>query len=152
MALDLHRDFFGWPFHSSLLSDREFLGSASSQPRSSFTGDMRMDMTERPEAYDLTADMPGLDEKDVKLELKNRTLTIRGESKQESEEKEGEEVVRTSFTQRSFQRSFRLPTDVEEDGISASMDKGVLKLTMPRRSTEASGRVISIGAPKSTES
>mmetsp|Transcript_9514 Transcript_9514/g.17151 ORF Transcript_9514/g.17151 Transcript_9514/m.17151 type:complete len:153 (-) Transcript_9514:326-784(-) len=151
MALDTHRDFFGWPFHSSLMADREFLGNAHPQARPSFNSDVRLDMAERPEAYDLTADMPGLDEKDVKLELKNRTLTIRGESKQESEEKEGEDVVRTSISHRSFQRSFRLPNDVEEEGISASMDKGVLKLTLPRRSIEAAARMISVSSPKPIE-
>mmetsp|Transcript_1091 Transcript_1091/g.2556 ORF Transcript_1091/g.2556 Transcript_1091/m.2556 type:complete len:155 (-) Transcript_1091:282-746(-) len=147
MALDLHRDFM-WPFSASVFGDSPFGSSALGSRLDSSSDMMKLDLQERPEAYDMFADMPGLGEKDVKIELKNRMLTISGESKHESEEKDGDRVLRSSFSQRSFMRSVRLPQDVDEEGISASMDKGVLKLTLPRRNVEAGSRVIAVEGGK----
>mmetsp|Transcript_17666 Transcript_17666/g.45983 ORF Transcript_17666/g.45983 Transcript_17666/m.45983 type:complete len:153 (+) Transcript_17666:161-619(+) len=148
MAVDLDQDF-AWPFGRSPFGDNPFRDSApDSRPDSS---DMKLDMQERPEGYEILAEMPGLDEKDVKIELKNRTLTIRGESKKEREEKDGDRVVRSSFSQRSCARSVRLPQDVDAEGISAIMDKGVLKLTLPKRNAQSGSRTIPVGGGKATK-
>jgi HSP20 family protein len=82
--------------------------------------------------YSLTVEIPGVDEKDVKLEIVNDTLTICGEKKQEKEEK-GKNYYRMERSYGSFQRVLCLPDDVDQDNIKASFSKGILTVTLPRK-------------------
>ena len=91
----------------------------------------RVDVAETDEAITITADLPGVDEKDVDLTLVNGVLTLRGEKKAEKEEKEKNyHVVERSYG--SFTRSFRLPDTVNPDKVAARFDKGVLIITVPK--------------------
>jgi len=73
-----------------------------------------------------------LEEKDVTLTLRDGVLTIKGERKQEREEKaENYHVMERSFG--SFQRSLRLPDTIDENSVEARFDKGVLKITAAKR-------------------
>jgi HSP20 family protein len=89
------------------------------------------DVTETPEALELSAELPGCDPKDVDISLDGRMLTIRGEKKAESDKKEGSRhVVERSYG--SFMRSMTLPFAIDSNKIEAKFDKGVLKLHLPK--------------------
>ena len=83
------------------------------------------------EAYEITAELPGLDEKSIEVKLANGVLSIKGEKQEEKEEKE-KDYYRRERSFGSFERSFQLPDDVEEDKIAASFKNGILSVTLPK--------------------
>jgi HSP20 family protein len=91
----------------------------------------RVDVSEDDNAYEITAEMPGVEEKDVDITVKDDRLTLRGEKKSEKEEKK-KDYHMTERSYGSFERSFTLPTDVNADKIKADFAKGVLTLTLPK--------------------
>jgi HSP20 family protein len=89
------------------------------------------DVTETDKEIQVTAELPGLEEKDVQINFADDVLTISGEKKAEKEEKdENYRVVERSYG--SFSRSLQLPRGIDPDSIKASMAKGVLKVTVPK--------------------
>lgn len=82
--------------------------------------------------YAISVEVPGVDQKDVKIEIANNTLTIKGEKKQEKEEKE-ENYYRMERSFGSFQRVLALPEDADHDGVKATFKNGVLTLKLPRK-------------------
>ena len=102
-----------------------------------------MDLVETDEHFVLRADLPGLTENDVNIELEDNVLTVSGERKTEQEDKrEGFYRVERSFGQ--FRRSLTLPEGVDAEGISANFDKGVLEVRIPKPE-ERKPRRIEIG-------
>ena len=91
-----------------------------------------LDLSATDKEYAITVEIPGVDEKDVKLELAKDTLTIRGEKKQEKEEKD-KNYYRMERSYGSFQRLLSLPDDADQDSIKAKFKNGVLKVTMLRK-------------------
>jgi HSP20 family protein len=92
-----------------------------------------MDLVEKAGAFEITAELPGLEEKDVEVKLANNMLTIRGEKREEKEERDKDKQVYLSERRYGvFQRSFRIPVGVELDRIEASFAKGVLTVTLPK--------------------
>lgn len=90
-----------------------------------------VDFKETDKAYEVSAELPGVEEKDVELTLSNGILTIKGEKKQEKkEEKEGYHRMERYYG--SFSRSFELPADVDVGKVAAEFDKGVLRVTLPK--------------------
>jgi HSP20 family protein len=90
-----------------------------------------VDIKEDENRIVLTSDLPGVDQKDIKVTVEDGTLTLSGERKFEKEtEEENFHRVERSFG--SFQRSFSLPETVDDDKISASYKNGVLELTLPK--------------------
>jgi HSP20 family protein len=90
-----------------------------------------MDLVETEEHFVLRADLPGLAQEDVSIELEDNVLTVSGERKAEHEEKkEGFYRVERSFGQ--FRRSLTLPDGVDADAITATFDKGVLEVRIPK--------------------
>jgi len=90
-----------------------------------------IDVTESDREIEITAELPGLEEKDVQLNVADNVLTIRGEKKAEKEDKQKDyHVVERSYG--SFYRAFELPAGVEVDKIKADIAKGVLKVTVPK--------------------
>jgi HSP20 family protein len=88
------------------------------------------------------AEVPGLDPKDIDISLSDGLLTIKGEKKQEREEKEENyHLVERSYG--AFTRSIQLPKEVQSDKISASYKNGVLKVTLPK-SEEAKKKEVKI--------
>lgn len=86
-----------------------------------------VDVTETGKEIEITAELPGLEEKDVPVNLADNVLTIRGEKKAEKEEKDKTyRLVERSYG--SFMRSLELPEGVDANAIKASIDKGVLKV------------------------
>jgi HSP20 family protein len=104
-----------------------------------------VDIKETDKSLTLTAELPGIDEKDVELSVRNGMLTLKGEKKYEHEE-EKEDVHMLERSYGSFQRSFRLPDTVDTDRIEARFDKGVLKVAMPKKAeAAAAAKKIAIG-------
>jgi HSP20 family protein len=90
-----------------------------------------MEVTETDKAIEVSTELPGIEEKDVDISLANDVLTIRGEKRAEKEEKnKSYRLVERSYG--SFERSLALPPGVDTGAIKASMDKGVLKITLPK--------------------
>ncbi len=89
------------------------------------------DALNKEDCYEIRVELPGVTEKDVEISIENNSLTIRGEKRSEREEKDKNYY----FSERrygSFERSFRLPDDVREAGISASYKDGILTLRLPK--------------------
>ena len=90
-----------------------------------------MDLVEAEDHFVLKADLPGLDEGDVSIEVQDGTLTISGEREAEHESRErGWYRIERAFG--SFSRSLTLPDRVDSDGISANFDRGVLEVRIPK--------------------
>ncbi|MFX1394795.1 MAG: Hsp20/alpha crystallin family protein [Promethearchaeota archaeon] len=92
-------------------------------------------ITEDDEGYHLTAELPGLDKGDLEIKIHDGSLEIKGEKKEEHEEKK-DGYVRKEYNSSSYYRTFKLPENVDEDKIDATLDKGVLKLDLPKRELE----------------
>lgn len=92
----------------------------------------RLDVAELKDKYEIKAELPGLDEKDVELAYDDGLLTISGEKKSESEDSgKGYYVKECSYG--SFSRSVRLPENVADDKIEARFKKGVLTISVPKK-------------------
>ena len=103
-----------------------------------------VDMVDHKEEFVLRADLPGLDEKDIEVTVEDGTVTIRGERKEETEEKkEGYYVSERTYG--VFARTLPLPAGVEADKVRATFKKGVLEVHLPK-AKEAKGKKIEIKA------
>ncbi|HZP88009.1 MAG TPA: Hsp20/alpha crystallin family protein [Burkholderiales bacterium] len=91
-----------------------------------------LDVRENTNSIVVEAELPGVDEKDVSVTLANGMLTIKGEKKNEKEEK-GENYYLAERTFGSFERSIRLPDTIDEGKVEAKFDKGVLKVTAAKK-------------------
>lgn len=90
-----------------------------------------MDVTETDKEIEISTELPGLEEKDVQINVADNLLTIRGEKKAEKEEKDKNyRLVERSYG--SFERTLELPDGVDADAIKATIAKGVLKVTVPK--------------------
>jgi HSP20 family protein len=99
-----------------------------------------MDVSETDKEIEITTELPGLEEKDIQLNMADNVLTIRGEKKNEREEKEKDyHLVERSYG--SFVRSVQLPDGVNADNIKAVMSKGVLKVTVPKPAPAQSRKI-----------
>lgn len=123
-------------FHQEL--DRMFddLTRGFGRPARGFWGDgtPRIDESEDDEAIHVTAELPGMEEKDVEVVLSDGYLTIRGEKKEEKEEKAGEGQMyhRRERVYGSFSRVIPIPAGIDEGKIAASFSKGVLHVDLPK--------------------
>ena len=123
---DFDGGFWRAPFASSLLDIAPFR-----RPSVTFAAIPAVDVAETDKAYEITAELPGIDEKNVEVKLANGVLTIKGEKQDEKEEKKKDYYMRErSFG--SFQRSFQVPDGVDIDKIEASFRKGILSVTLPK--------------------
>ena len=104
------------------------------------------EVAETDDEVKVTAELPGMEEKDIEVTLENNILTVKGEKKEEREEKKKD----CYFTERRyghFQRMLPLPSNVQEEKVRAKFKKGVLSITLPK-SEEArkKGRKIEVAA------
>jgi HSP20 family protein len=119
--------WYGFPFHN-LQEDLDIGWSP------------RLDVSETDEAMEVVADLPGLEKKDISVSLEDDLLTIKGERKEEKEEK-GKQYHTIERRIGSFYRTLRLPVEVEIDKSEAIFKDGVLTLKLPK--TKDSKRKIS---------
>jgi len=93
----------------------------------------RLDVTEDDKAFIVTAELPGMNEKEIDLSFSGDTLTIRGEKKEEKEDKNrNKNYYYSERTYGMFTRSIPLPRQIETDKVSANFKKGVLTITLPK--------------------
>ncbi|MFZ0544231.1 MAG: Hsp20/alpha crystallin family protein [Candidatus Promineifilaceae bacterium] len=91
-----------------------------------------VNVTERDKEFEVTAELPGMTEKDIDITLSRDSLTIKGEKKQETEDK-GDNYYRMERSYGKFSRLIPLPTDVvNNDKVEASFKNGVLTITLPK--------------------
>jgi HSP20 family protein len=90
-----------------------------------------VDVTETDKAYEITAELPGMDEKNVEVKFADGVLTIKGEKQEEKEEKKKDYYL-SERNFGSFQRAFQVPDGVDADKIEANFKKGVLTVTLPK--------------------
>jgi HSP20 family protein len=109
-----------------------------------------MDVVETEDHFVLRADLPGLSENDVKIELEDNVLTVSGERKSEHEQR-NEGYYRVERAYGSFSRSLTLPEGVDADGIQANFDNGVLEVQIPKPEQQKPRKVqISLGGATKT--
>jgi len=128
-SLDLWDPFQGFPFNSGngSLFPRVSTGSETA----AFAG-ARIDWKETPEAHVFTADVPGLKKEEVKVEVEDgNVLQISGERSKEQEEK-NDKWHRVERSSGKFLRRFMLPENAKTEQIKASMENGVLTVTVPK--------------------
>jgi len=90
-----------------------------------------IDIAEKDKAFEVTAELPGLDAKDIDLQLSDGVLTIKGEKTEEKEERSKDRYV-SERRYGSFRRSLQVPASVDADKIEASYKSGVLTVTLPK--------------------
>ena len=101
----------------------------------------RVDVSETDKEVKVSAELPGMDEKDISVELQDDVLTLRGERKTEQEER-GENWFRREQSRGSFRRSVELPAGVDASKAVAKFAKGVLTFVAPKRAEEQAKRKI----------
>ncbi len=92
----------------------------------------RIDVKEDDASYEISAELPGLEEKDIEVSVDDGTLVLRGEKSGASEEKEGK-FFRQERIYGRFERAFHLPDGVQDDAIEAKFKNGVLSLHLPKK-------------------
>ncbi|TGQ53106.1 Hsp20/alpha crystallin family protein [Mesorhizobium sp. M1C.F.Ca.ET.193.01.1.1] len=120
------------PFDFRLPSTRSLFGRELPGHRSvTWPVAPAIDLVEKANGYEITAELPGIDEKNVEIKLANNVVTIKGEKKEEKEEKEKDYFL-SERRYGSFQRSFQLPEGIDADKIDASFARGVLTVRLPK--------------------
>ena len=111
----------------------EFFGRTEGQEGTWLAGAWSppVDIYDADEAIILKAELPGFGKDDVNIELKDNTLTLKGQRKHETEMKD-EQYVRRERTYGSFQRTFMLPTPIDQEKVAATYKDGVLELRLPK--------------------
>ncbi len=107
----------------------DFFGPAAGSVTPAFAP--RVDVQETEQELRLSAELPGLEEKDFEVSLEGDVLTIKGE-KTTAYDEEREGVTHVERAHGSFRRSFRIPFDVDSDAVKASYKRGVLTVTLPK--------------------
>src|SRR6202165_4081673 len=110
-----------------------------------------VDIYEDEHTITLKLDVPGIEEKDIDVRIQDNTLTVHGERKIEKEEKE-ENYRRVERQYGSFTRTFNLPTTVDSEKVSANYDKGVLKISLPKKAEAKPKQIkVNVGSEKTVE-
>jgi HSP20 family protein len=107
-----------------------------------------VDVYEDEHKVTLKIEVPGIEEKDIDVRVENNTLTVQGQRKIEKEEKE-ENYRRVERQYGSFTRTFTLPQTVDAESVSANYDKGVLKITLPKKAEAKPKQIkVNVGSEK----
>ena len=134
------------PFADLAPFGRDFFKNFSLQPF--FRGmemepEIRMDVSEDDKAYSIKAEIPGVKKEDIKVSINGNMVSISAEVKKESEEKEGQKLIRSERYYGRVARSFSLGDEVDESAAQAKYSEGVLELTLPKK-PGATSRTIKI--------
>jgi len=144
-----YREFATLQDRLNRLFQSSFGDSENALTTSSFSP--AVDVYEDEHTVNLKLEVPGIDEKDLDIRVENNTLTVQGERKFEKEEKE-ENFRRVERQYGSFTRSFTLPQTVDAEKVSANYDKGVLKISLPKKAEAKPKQIkVSVGSEKTVE-
>lgn len=124
-------------FDNAFRLPRSFMRDVPAAP------EIRMDVTEDDKAYRVKADIPGVRKEDIKVSIDRNSVSISAEVRKESEEKEGETVIRSERCYGSQYRGFTLATDIDSTRSEAKYENGVLELVLPKKEP-ASARQVAV--------
>jgi len=119
--------FFNDEIFSNLFKPSQLIEEAQSTDQTP-----SIDIREREHDYLVSADMPGVKKDNIDVQIENGVLTVTGEVERNSEEKEGERLLRQERYYGKYVRSLRLGKQINSDKIEASLKDGVLELTLPK--------------------
>jgi len=125
------RDMLGLQEEMNMLFGDFFGGDRRTEETKFLRWTPRVDIAEQNGGYELVADLPGLKKEDIKIEIEDNMLTLRGEKKLEEEKKDKNYRLCERYYG-EFVRTFTLPENVDRDGIVAEFKDGVLKLEIPK--------------------
>ncbi|WP_213304023.1 Hsp20/alpha crystallin family protein [Paraburkholderia sacchari] len=94
---------------------------------------MKLDVTESDQAYTVKAELPGVNKQDIDVKIDGNVVSIHAKVERNTEQKEGERVIRRERYSGAFARSFSLASDIDESTASAQYQDGVLSLTLPKK-------------------
>lgn len=103
---------------------------------------IRMDVKEDNGNYTVHAEMPGVKKEDIHVSIEGNNVSISAETKRESEQKEGEKVLRSERYYGKVYRSFTLDREVDEANAKARFENGVLELVLPKKATGAARKLL----------
>jgi HSP20 family protein len=106
--------------------------------------EIKVEVKESASDYRVTAELPGVAKEDIHVEIDGNRVSISGEVKRESEQKEGERVLRSERYYGAVARSFSLANEIDEAKAEAKFENGVLSLTLPKKAATG-GRKLAIG-------
>ncbi len=115
--------FFPEAFDLALMEDKPFFRTPLAN------------IVEKGDRYEIKAELPGLDKGDLEITIHDGMLEIKGEKKEEHEEKK-KGYLRREYSSSSYFRCFKLPDNIDEDKIDASLKQGLLKITLPKKEIE----------------
>ena len=104
---------------------------------------IRLDVSEKENAYVVHAEIPGVKKEDIKIEIDGNEVSISAETKNEKDLKDGDRVLRSERYYGKVSRSFTLANDVDEAAASAKYENGVLELALPKKVT-AKAKVVTV--------
>ena len=102
---------------------------------------MRVDVREAKDSYIVKADLPGVKKDDIHVEIDGNQVMLKAEVRKESEQKEGERMLRSERYYGQFARSFSLASEIDEEKSVAKFEDGVLELTLQKKATTAAKRL-----------
>lgn len=102
---------------------------------------IKLEVKKSDGAYTVSAELPGVRKEDIQVNVDGSLVTISAEVKKESEEKKGEQVLRSERYYGKVERSFALDSDVDESKVNARYENGVLKLTLPLKAASKAKRI-----------
>lgn len=102
---------------------------------------MKIDVSESGNAYTVKAEMPGADKKDIDVKIDGNVVSIHAKVERNTEQKEGERVIRRERYSGAFGRTFSLASDIDESAASAQYQDGVLSLTLPKKAAAEQKRL-----------
>jgi HSP20 family protein len=101
----------------------------------------RLDVRETDKSFEIQAELPGVKKEDIKVSIDGARVTIEAESQQANEQRDGEQVVYSERSTRRYQRSFTLPSEVDETAAQAKLENGILMLSLPKKQAGAARRL-----------
>lgn len=105
------------------------------------TSGIKLDIKEDDKAYTVHAELPGVKKEDIHVQVDGNRVSLSAEVKRESEQREGERVLRTERYFGQVSRSFQLAHDLDEGGAQAEFSDGVLKLLLPKKDKPTSRKI-----------
>ena len=129
----LFEDFMGRGWLRPMRWDRSLFGEFPPgwMPSLDVKGTPKVDVIDRDEEITVRAELPGVDKENVKVSLAGNVITIKAEAKRQTEEEKGE-IRRSEIYRGSYQRTFTLPSTVDESKTKALMKDGILEIVMPK--------------------
>jgi HSP20 family protein len=102
---------------------------------------MKIDVTENDTAYQVKAELPGVDKKDIDVKIDGNVVSINAKVERDREQKEGERVIRRERYAGAVSRSFSLASDIDDATATAQYQDGVLSLTLPKKTASEQKRL-----------